>query len=84
MSGNDEKTRWKFLWKQIYDRYLQKPLAPSIYNPQTDPMYVLLWYLRFSMISIKALWIKKWLGGRDKWNARVGVKPYDNLVEKNV
>lgn len=42
MSGNDEKTRWKFLWKQIYDRYLQKPLASSIYNPQTDPMDVLL------------------------------------------
>lgn len=58
MSGNDEKTRWKFLWKQINDWYLQKPLAPSIHNPQTDPMDVLLWYLRFSMISIKALWIK--------------------------
>lgn len=47
-------------------------------------MDVLLWYLRFFMIFIKVFWIKKWLGGRDKWNVRVGVKLYDNLVVKNV
>lgn len=79
------KDKMKIFMKANLWSISTETLSPIHIQPTNRPngCFVVIFKV-FYDIHKSSLNKKKWRGGRDKWNARVGVKPYDNLVVKNV
>lgn len=78
MSGNDEKTGWIFLWKQIYDRYLH--IQPT---NRPNGCFVVIFKV-FYDIHKSSLNKKNDEEEETSEMLGSGLKTYDILVVKNV